>query len=566
MAKYTYFLEFYPISGELPIIPDKDAVYDWKHEGENMGFMRKHIKELTFTRDYDNEGTLTNASPFNTLWEWYFDVDFHSTEITLNIYKDDVLDYSGVFYVSDGNIDVNTGSYSITPIVNDNYKTLLAVMDDEIDVIEGGGGYTARFIYETTRFEEDTGSTTQAPDYPASPSVWEKNPASGNTTWVTQKSLYYDSSGTKKADGFWWIPFWTVSGGYTFDPFEFPNCYLLTDTIQYLLDTILVGTGLTLTLSSQWINNPVNYVTDEVNNIMNTLLEQRSDTKDPDATNEALIGVISLSNLMADLNRMFNVHWYLDGTDFVIEHEKFFYQGLSISGNKTIGIDLTDEAKYNDKGANQMYVSSTQKYESANLQRVKIETIIFEEKDTIDFRDDLFYLEYDVVVDVDSRREHRMEFISTDVGKAINDPSGLSDDGFYLFNCDSLIGTTGNILQKLESSVSANPFYIANSGFSVKWLLHDYYEYGRYNKTGVLIQDSGSTTPDEYAVLSTKPVYLQKDIVFLLNDADSIDINKYIATYLIKSNGFKYTVNGNIIAISHDLNDDFVTVTLGYEL
>ena len=71
--------------------------------------------------------------------------------------------------------------------------------------------------------------------------------------------------------------------------------------------------------------------------------------------------------------------------------------------------------------------------------------------------------------------------------------------------------------------------------------------------------------PEEYAVLGTKPIFIQKEIVFLLNEADSIDINKYIATYLVKSDGTKVKIKGTIIDIEQDLADDFVTVTLGFE-
>jgi len=100
----------------------------------------------------------------------------------------------------------------------------------------------------------------------------------------------------------------------------------------------------------------------------------------------------------------------------------------------------------------------------------------------------------------------------------------------------------------------------------VKWLLHDYYEYGRYSKNGTLNQAVGSTTEDTFAVLSSAPIFIQKDIVFLLNDSDTIDVNMYIAVYLLTSDGLKSTINGSIINISHDLHDDYVTVTLGFEL
>ena len=571
MAKYTYFLDFG--SGDVAIHPDKDAIYQWKREHENIGFMRKNVKSIIITRDYDIDGTFPNATVFNTLWEYYFDVSKHIIEITINIYKDAVLDYSGVFYVIDGDINVNTGTYMIKPVVDDDYRTLLAVANNKVDIIDGMGAYTARLTYTTTP-EEYT--TTDPNNLPAPEGSWDVTITPN--VYGRQKSLYDDGGHeTQYYQGYYYLKDWNLGVGWTFPDFEFPNCYLLTERIQFILDEILTGTGLTLTLQSEFFigiqgntHNADNYVTAEENFLMNTLIQQRSDTKDPDATDKATKGTMSFIDILSELRKMFDVSWYIDSSDssnkkLVIEHEKFFYNGASFTV-KTAGINLTDAAKYIDPATNEYYIADFQNYQSANIKKVKTETIIFEEKDTIDFRDDLFYLNFDTISGIDNKVSHSLEYISTDVPKAINNPDDLSDDGFYLFNCENIIGHIGDIIQKLESSIPTNPFYIANSGFGVKWLLHDYYEYNRYNKTGLLVQDSGSTTPDEYAVISTAPLYLQKDIVFLLNNADNIDVNKYIATYLIKSDGSNYIVNGSIEEIEQDLNDDFVTATLGYEL
>ncbi len=560
MAKYTYFLDFG--SGDVEFIPDEDAVYDWRVEGQNIGFKRKRIKGVSITRDYDNIGVLTNTTVYNLLWQYYFDVTKHAIEITINIYKDSVIDYSGVFYVTDGNIDVNLGNYYIKPITDDTYKTLLSVADEDVNILEPVGKYNANLFYESTYQEYVTSNPDLLPPPIAS---WEHDPSGLGTTYGRQKSLYTDNGqGTLLYQGYYYIPDINNEQPIAFS-YTFPNCYLLTESIQYILDTILDGTGVSLTLQSQFFSNATNYVTGEVNTLMNTLIQQRSDTKDPDATNQADKGLISFNDMMADLRVLFRVHWYIDGTNLVIEHEKFFYNGLSKTSNKGDCVDLTDPAKYTDGATNELYITDCQDYETADIKKVKTETIVFEESETLDFRGDKFYLEYDTVVDVDSKVEHATQHISTDVGKAVNKPDSLSDDGFYLFNCDSFPGDTASIISKLEYNVG-DPFYIGNGGFSVKWLLYDYYRYSRYNKTGLLVQPLASSTPDTYAVQSTTPVYIQKDIVFLLNDEDEIDINKYIATYLIKSDGLKYKIYGNIVAISHDLNDDFVTVTLGYEL
>jgi hypothetical protein len=410
---------------------------------------------------------------------------------------------------------------------------------------------------------EDTGSTTIAPDGLEMPfSVWEKNPASGSTEWVTQKSLYYDAAGTLKTDGYYWIPEWTVSGGLPKN-YSYPNCFLLTERIQYFLTQLLASVPLILTLSSEFFTAAINYVTGANPNMLQyTLINQKTDTKDPDATNKATKGTITFNQLMADLKAMYNVRWYIKkdgGTDYlVIEHEKFFYQGLSKTDSKGTCIDLTDSAKYVDASADEYYIANTQNYISAKVEPIKSETIKFADEDTTDFRAEFFKIEYDTLADKAMNKEYPVVLMSTDIGKAINNADDIDNNGFYLFNC----GSTSVIITREENSGGDD---IANAAFSVKWLLHDYYEYGRPDKSGTLSQASGSTTSTTYAVLGTVPIYLQKDIVFLLNNADSIDINEYIATYLIKSSG-TVTVDGTIIEIEHDLYDDFVTVTLGYEI
>jgi len=295
-----------------------------------------------------------------------------------------------------------------------------------------------------------------------------------------------------------------------------------------------------------------------------TLINQNTDTKDPDATNKATKGVITFNKLMSDLKAMFDVRWYLDGTDLRIEHKSWFYNGLKRDPPKTVKIDLTDTAKYTDEGTQQLYIENTQNYVSAKVESVNSETIKFINEDTNDFRAEFFKIDYETLSDKATNKEHMVAFMSTDVAKAINNADDIENDGFYLFNCEEADHVKESAIITREEIVGGDD--IANAAFSVKWLLHDYYEYGRPDKSGTLSQPSWSTTATAYAVLSTVPIYLQKDIVFLLNNADSIDVNKYIATYYIRYDGLNFAINGSIVEIEHDLETDFVTATLGYEL
>ena len=578
MSKYTYKLAFGAASGEL-FVPDKDAVYDWVDGEDSQGFKRKHVKELVITKYYDDgSGTPPNEAIFNTLWEYYFDVDKHRTDIKLTIYKDLVLDFEGIFYITYGDMDVNDGIYTIVPEPDDSYREFLQVIEDDVDVIdEVAGTYTAWYQYNPDQEEFDNGLPTAPtnavdgsplPDYASdNGSIWTQklNPPDG--TWVRIKSQYDidDANITipsgQKYNDFWYYRVDTLTKNY-----YYTNCFLFTSVIQDVLDKMLVDTSLSgMTFVSQFFNNATNYVTGEINRLMHTLLQQNSDTKDPDATDKATKGLLSFKKLMDDLYSMFNVRWYIDGTDLIIEHELFFYNGLSITGYKTPCIKLTDEAKYTDAGTQQLYIEDSQRYDGIKSSLIKTESISFLGAETPEFRDDLNYISYDVFKGVVTKKTHSVSTFATDLAKAINTPDDIDDDGFYLFNIQSIPIRTGAVITQ-PRLFNDSGFAIGNAGFGTKWLLHDYYEYGRQDKSGFLNLTGSIHPSSQYEVLSTVPIYIQKDIVFLLNNADNIDINRYIATYLIKSDGVNYTMNGSIIEIEHDLETDFVTATLGYEL
>jgi len=577
MAKYTYEIKF-GSDAAVSFYPDKDAVYKWQSEGNYDGFMRKKIDDIVITRDYDRDDTFPNADVFNTLWEWYFDSTKQSTRVTIYIYKDSVLDYTGIFYVSDGEIDVNDGFYTVKIETDDRYREFLQVMDDDVDIIDGEeGDYTARYLYLSEQEGFDNSSTTVPPTNYTDGSPLPDFDGDGNAVWVQKTVPYADGTWVRcksqfniddgVAAGREYQDFWYYSRENINKNYYFPNCFLLTDTIQLILDTMLADTTLVgMTFVSNFFNDPYNYVTGEVNELMNTLIEQNSDTKDIDATNKATKGLLSFKSLIDDLMSMFDVKWYIDDDfNLRIEHRLFFYNGMSKTGYKTPCIDLTDVAKYTDEGTQQLYIEDKQKYEGTTEELIRTETIGFISPVTEDFRDDLNYIAYDVLKGISTKRTHNVAVLATDIAKAINTPDDVDDDGFHIFNCEYVVGGVGFVITKLRDFAD-DGFHIGNAGFSAKWLLHDYYEYGRQDKTGFLHLAGAIHPGDQYEVLSTAPIFFQKEIVFLLNNTDDIDVNKYITTYLIKSDEINYTVNGSIEEIEQDLEDDFVTATLGYEL
>ena len=548
MAKYVYKIDFNDGDGLQEFIPDKDAVYEWKPIDTNSSIKRKVVESLVISKNYDSTPDFGSATPlingdiFDTLWEYYFDVDKQTTEIDLKIYKNEVVDWEGIFYIADGDIDVNTGVYvmSITP--DDDYRELLEVADNDINIITGGGVDVWWLLNHL--WEESYGVWWSSYNIPVfdSPSI--------TPTVPTKVGNYYRYACTN--------PVVVVP--------PFPNCYLLTESIQYILDTILVGTSIEgITLYSEFFSSAFNYVTGTANLLPYTYLAQNSDVKDPDATDKATLGEISFNSLMNDLKAMFKVSWYIDSSPtgskrLRIEHEKWFYLGLATSGYKTVCINLTDVSKYKDDGGDEYYIVDKLKFMSSDVSKVKSEFIKFAYDGVDDFSNSLNYIEYDVIKTETGNKSNVVENFSTDLTEPINTPESMSDDGFFMFNC----GSSGWLLSNEHEC--GESFRIANNAFSPKRLLHDYYTYGMQTKNAELVVEGDFCPSNQYEVLGTKPIYIQKDITFLLNEADNIDINQYISTYLVKNNGNRVVIKGTIIDIRHDLHDDFVTATLGFEL
>lgn len=561
--KYRYYIDFG--AGRKEFFPDQDATYKWR-DARNLGIMRKEVNSLVISVNYQENNNFYNEEIYNTLWEWYFDETKNNTEINLYITKNGIDDYSGIFYVNDGDIDINNGVYTIKPNTDDGYRILLSKMDVEIDIINSDNqSYTGKYTYHAEQ-QIETGTATNPPNI-APLAEWEQLPGSGNPLWARQVSVY-EFSGWTKYGNLWYKGAYDPPEATVTINFTYPNSYKLTDVIQFMIDTLLFETDdYGMQFVSHFFFDTNNYVTGKVNQLMNTLIEQKTDAKDPDASNKALKGVTTLSDFLDQLGIIFNVKWFIDNGDFRIEHQKYFDLGLKTIGtpsNKQICIDLTDASKYTDIGSGKLYIEDTQKFERDDSNDVSQQSINFLEAETYQFTSDNNYISYDIVAESPQVKNMSVNLFVTDVRLLYNDPSKVSDDGFLLLNCypaDENYEAT--VIEQVEGAVGQEKYY-HNNRFSTKWLLYDYYAYGVYNANGVLVYNGYLNEP-EYQVITTKPTLIQKDIVFLLNSNDEIDTNKYIATYLNKITG-KVKIKGNVVEIEHNLNDDFVTTILGYEL
>lgn len=111
--------------------------------------------------------------------------------------------------------------------------------------------------------------------------------------------------------------------------FKYRNGRLLSEVIEYLFEQ--TGCGLTVVSNLLAINpddtQPSNAVYDtHAINYQTMVIFQKSDVKRPDATNLSSSPAwdIKLSDLLEDLQTLFNAQWRIDGTTFRIEHVSYF--------------------------------------------------------------------------------------------------------------------------------------------------------------------------------------------------------------------------------------------------
>ena len=110
-------------------------------------------------------------------------------------------------------------------------------------------------------------------------------------------------------------------------------------------------------LSTYITNNPTfNYVTEAENTLNKLYLIEKSNFKNPQATQAATVGTLKLNEVMEDLRILVNVFWYIDSEGyFRIEHKKYFNSELgrtflaNVSEDSYSFTDFNIRAKYKYK-------------------------------------------------------------------------------------------------------------------------------------------------------------------------------------------------------------------------
>jgi hypothetical protein len=284
----------------------------------------------------------------------------------------------------------------------------------------------------------------------------------------------------------------------------YDNNFWLIDVIEYLAQQVF---GVTVTVTSTFLNNATNPVTLDINKWRYLTLAQKSDIKRPDATNPATVGNLSFKGLM-DMLKMFNLFWSFDGTTVRIEHYDY-WQG-------TVGLDLRTQS-----------ISAKQnKYSYIKRSMPMNEKFSFMEAS------DTNYTEHIISYDPDC----------TDKGATNEFKFNITTDLDYIYDCVNLDSGAGADLISddgwviLANSLSGGNYYVyygtaynnavASNNYVCSWsyLLRTLFMHGR-----VLISGEIDGSPIDFiSVIKTK----KQDIKAIVCHEDDYFPEDYIMTEL----------------------------------
>jgi hypothetical protein len=255
------------------------------------------------------------------------------------------------------------------------------------------------------------------------------------------------------------------------DQKELERMHYLTDVIQELL------TPCGLTLSSQILNNAIDPM-DGVsqNDLSKLMIAQKSDCRFEPGTflidvSPATKGFVSLELIMSWLKDILNLQWDIVGTDFIIEHKKYWENGGTYAGAPVVQLDTTviDNVIFANA-----FETSTDKY-------VGKEVLKYSEWDVWDFLG--YPIEYDAChVDRSTSNERILNDLCADVYMLYFHSENVAKSGFVLIAARDIAGELWVIT---EPSVVGGQD-VLNNTLTVTNAMDKYWRNGRVLPQGTL--------------------------------------------------------------------------------
>jgi len=229
------------------------------------------------------------------------------------------------------------------------------------------------------------------------------------------------------------------------------------------IDTIILDmlTGCNLTFKSEFFENEINYVTNQINKLNNIYFIPKSDYLNPNATMPQRFASLSLKRLLEIICDTFNCYWWIENNELRIEHVSY---NLNMQG-----IDAMSDYPENLKGHRKY------RYNVENM--FSVESWKFMEQGNIDFiGSDIKYISTCVKKDTENKVKDRdLNEITTDIALIYTSPELISSSGFVMV-CTRLIN--GENWIDSEVGVISNNL-LPNGHLSIANLHENYWRYER---------------------------------------------------------------------------------------
>lgn len=279
-----------------------------------------------------------------------------------------------------------------------------------------------------------------------------------------------------------------------------------------------------------------NYVTGELNKVAHIHIAQKSDIIDPDASNPATKGMITFSEMANMLREVFNVFWFIDGTNLRFEHYSYFVRTANPS------FDLTSAGL-------QKWIIGKNKYSYDKAKMPKYERYKWSEASNTDFvGTEISYDSFCVNLDPKSNvLNHLPGNVTTDLAYINSDPTEIDKEGFVLIAND-LFGAT-YVVQSEAGLITG----LIKPNMHLSWanLHYNYHRHGR-----VLLE--GNMNNEVTVFLSAKRTKKQVDIKFPYCCADELlPLTELVTTYLGE---------GEIEKMSFSIKNNTITADLLHDI
>lgn len=257
---------------------------------------------------------------------------------------------------------------------------------------------------------------------------------------------------------------------------EYCRARRMDDTLQRMLDTydcpnarVVVSDFFEINPdgTAQGYSAGINYVTGQMNTVNHLLLLQASDALDPNASEWATLGELSMKELLEWLRLMFQVYWDITpGGIFRLEHIDYFVQ--------TEALDLTTAEALR---ANAM----RNRYKHLSEAAPRRERMAYQAQRTLDFvGKDIVYPPACATAEV----KQETVSVAADLAYINADPDAISKEGFVMLACTETPGTPDPTYTVIVDTGILLPNPVTNHPLAWSTLHDRYFRSWRYVRTG----------------------------------------------------------------------------------